>query len=134
MLAVLGGLADVERDLIRTRTAEGRSRATPNLPEGKEGDQCDSEDDPHEKHSAQTSAADNGNALADRFSPEYSHEHSFHDVEDQKQNRESDCSSAKTFGGSGMPSGVSSVARRSAALRRVGLKLRMPIRARPEAP
>src|SRR5271168_4829239 len=25
--AVLGGLADVERDLIRTRTAEGRSRA-----------------------------------------------------------------------------------------------------------
>jgi DNA invertase Pin-like site-specific DNA recombinase len=27
MLAVLGGLADVERELIRTRTAEGRSRA-----------------------------------------------------------------------------------------------------------
>jgi DNA invertase Pin-like site-specific DNA recombinase len=27
MLAVLGGLADVERDMIRTRTAEGRSRA-----------------------------------------------------------------------------------------------------------
>ena len=27
MLRVLGGLADVERDLIRTRTAEGRSRA-----------------------------------------------------------------------------------------------------------
>ena len=27
MNAVLGGLADVERDLIRTRTAEGRSRA-----------------------------------------------------------------------------------------------------------
>ena len=27
MLAVLGYLADVERDLIRTRTAEGRSRA-----------------------------------------------------------------------------------------------------------
>jgi len=27
MLAVLGGLPDVERDLIRTRTAEGRSRA-----------------------------------------------------------------------------------------------------------
>jgi DNA invertase Pin-like site-specific DNA recombinase len=27
MQAVLGGLADVERDLIRTRTAEGRSRA-----------------------------------------------------------------------------------------------------------
>jgi DNA invertase Pin-like site-specific DNA recombinase len=27
MLAVLGGLADVERDLIRTRTAEGRSHA-----------------------------------------------------------------------------------------------------------
>jgi DNA invertase Pin-like site-specific DNA recombinase len=26
MLAVLGGLADVERDLLRTRTAEGRSR------------------------------------------------------------------------------------------------------------
>jgi len=28
MLAVLGRLADVEHDLIRTRTAEGRSRAT----------------------------------------------------------------------------------------------------------
>ncbi len=27
MIAVLAGLADVERDLIRTRTAEGRSRA-----------------------------------------------------------------------------------------------------------
>ena len=27
MLTVLGGLADVERDLIRSRTAEGRSRA-----------------------------------------------------------------------------------------------------------
>jgi DNA invertase Pin-like site-specific DNA recombinase len=27
MIAVLGGLADVERDLIRTRTAEGRSCA-----------------------------------------------------------------------------------------------------------
>lgn len=27
ILAVLGGLADVERDLIRTRTAEGRARA-----------------------------------------------------------------------------------------------------------
>jgi len=27
MIAFLGGLADVERDLIRTRTAEGRSRA-----------------------------------------------------------------------------------------------------------
>ena len=27
MLAVLGGLADVGRDPIRTRTAEGRSRA-----------------------------------------------------------------------------------------------------------
>ena len=27
MMTVLGGLADVERDLIRTRTAEGRSRA-----------------------------------------------------------------------------------------------------------
>ena len=27
MLAVLGGLADVERDLIRARTAEGRNRA-----------------------------------------------------------------------------------------------------------
>ena len=26
MIAVLGGLADVERDLIRTRTAEGRKR------------------------------------------------------------------------------------------------------------
>ena len=27
MIAILGGLADVERDLIRTRTAEGRTRA-----------------------------------------------------------------------------------------------------------
>ncbi|MBO0906267.1 recombinase family protein, partial [Jiella sonneratiae] len=27
MLAILGGLADVERDLIKTRTAEGRARA-----------------------------------------------------------------------------------------------------------
>jgi DNA invertase Pin-like site-specific DNA recombinase len=27
MIAVLGGLADVERDLIRTRTADGRGRA-----------------------------------------------------------------------------------------------------------
>jgi DNA invertase Pin-like site-specific DNA recombinase len=27
MIAILGGLADVERDLIRTRTAEGRARA-----------------------------------------------------------------------------------------------------------
>jgi len=27
MIAVFGGLADVERDLIRTRTAEGRNRA-----------------------------------------------------------------------------------------------------------
>src|SRR5437899_5811555 len=27
MIAVLGGLAELERDLIRTRTAEGRSRA-----------------------------------------------------------------------------------------------------------
>ena len=27
MNAVLGGLADVQRDLIRTRTAQGRSRA-----------------------------------------------------------------------------------------------------------
>jgi DNA invertase Pin-like site-specific DNA recombinase len=27
MIAVLGGLADVERDLVRTRTAEGGSRA-----------------------------------------------------------------------------------------------------------
>jgi DNA invertase Pin-like site-specific DNA recombinase len=27
LMLVMGGLADVERDLIRTRTAEGRSRA-----------------------------------------------------------------------------------------------------------
>jgi DNA invertase Pin-like site-specific DNA recombinase len=27
MLAVLGGMADIERDLIKTRTAEGRARA-----------------------------------------------------------------------------------------------------------
>src|ERR1700730_14483340 len=39
------------------------------------------------------------------------------------------CSSANTFGGSGVPSGVCTVARRSAALRRVGLKLRTPSRA-----
>ena len=39
------------------------------------------------------------------------------------------CSSAKVFGGSGMPSGVCSVARRSGALRKVGLKSRMPSRA-----
>jgi DNA invertase Pin-like site-specific DNA recombinase len=32
MIAVLGGLADVERDLIRTRTAEGRSRAQKRSP------------------------------------------------------------------------------------------------------
>ena len=43
------------------------------------------------------------------------------------------CSSAKVFGGSGTPSGVCTIARRSAASafagagpRRVGLKLRMP--------
>src|SRR6201997_4060745 len=40
------------------------------------------------------------------------------------------CSSAKVLGGSGMPSGVCTLARRSAALRRVGLKLRMPSRVR----
>ena len=40
------------------------------------------------------------------------------------------CSSAETFGGNGTPSGVCSVARRSAALRSVGLKLRMPSRMR----
>src|SRR5438552_15834509 len=40
------------------------------------------------------------------------------------------CSWAETFGGSGEPSGVCSVARRSAALRSVGLKVRMPSRAR----
>src|SRR5438270_820278 len=40
------------------------------------------------------------------------------------------CNSAETFGGSAEPSGVCSAARRSAALRRVGLKLRMPSRAR----
>src|SRR6266850_6512180 len=40
------------------------------------------------------------------------------------------CNSAETFGGSGEPSGVCSVARRSAALRSVGLKVRMPSRAR----
>src|SRR5436190_13909770 len=40
------------------------------------------------------------------------------------------CSSAKVFGGSGMPSGVCTVARRSAALRRIGLKLRIPSRAK----
>src|SRR5215472_4666361 len=39
------------------------------------------------------------------------------------------CSSANTFRGSGVPSGVCTVASRSAALRRVGLKLRTPSRA-----
>jgi len=39
-------------------------------------------------------------------------------------------SSAATFGGNGEPSGVDRAARCSAALRRVGLKLRMPSRAR----
>jgi hypothetical protein len=35
MIAVLGGLADVEPDLMRTRTAEGRSRAkAPRAPDG----------------------------------------------------------------------------------------------------
>jgi hypothetical protein len=38
--------------------------------------------------------------------------------------------SAAIFGGRGMPSGVCTVARRSAALRRLGLKSRMPSRAR----
>jgi hypothetical protein len=36
MIAVLGGLADVERDLIRTRTAEGRSRAQARAAHGPE--------------------------------------------------------------------------------------------------
>jgi hypothetical protein len=36
----------------------------------------------------------------------------------------------QAFGGNGMPAGVCTIARRSAALRRVGLKLRMPSRAR----
>jgi DNA invertase Pin-like site-specific DNA recombinase len=36
MIAVLGGLADVERDLIRTRTAEGRSRAEARAAHGPE--------------------------------------------------------------------------------------------------
>ena len=40
-------------------------------------------------------------------------------------------SSARVFGGRAPPSGVRSVSRRSAALRRVGLKPRMPRRARP---
>ena len=39
-------------------------------------------------------------------------------------------SSASVFGGKGAPSGVRSVARRSGALRNVGLKFRMPRRAR----
>ena len=39
-------------------------------------------------------------------------------------------STAETFGRSGEPSGVRRAARRSVALRRVGLKLRMPSRAR----
>jgi DNA invertase Pin-like site-specific DNA recombinase len=34
LIAVLGGLADVERDLIRARTAEGRSRAQKRRAEG----------------------------------------------------------------------------------------------------
>jgi DNA invertase Pin-like site-specific DNA recombinase len=40
VIAALGGLADVERDLIRTRTAEGRNacRTRAQLPRGKEYD------------------------------------------------------------------------------------------------
>src|ERR1700730_13719865 len=37
------------------------------LPEGEEWDQCDSKDDSHKKHSAWSSAADNGDALANRL-------------------------------------------------------------------
>src|SRR6267154_1020638 len=48
MIAVLGGLADVERDLIRTRTAEGRSRVQ------KRGQHMGrpSKLTPHQKHEA----------------------------------------------------------------------------------
>jgi DNA invertase Pin-like site-specific DNA recombinase len=35
MIAVLGGLADVERDLIRTRTAEGRRRSAGSIRAGR---------------------------------------------------------------------------------------------------
>jgi hypothetical protein len=38
------------------------------LPEGEERDQCDSKDDPHKKHPARSSAADSGDALANRLS------------------------------------------------------------------
>jgi hypothetical protein len=51
-------------------------------PEGEERDQCDSKDDSHKKHSARTSAADAGDALANRLPLEYSDDHFFHDVED----------------------------------------------------
>jgi hypothetical protein len=37
------------------------------LPEGEEWDQCDSKDDSHKKHFAWSSAADNGDALANVF-------------------------------------------------------------------
>ena len=52
------------------------------LPEGKEWDQCNREDDSHKKYSAQTSAADAGDALANRLALEYSDKHLFHNVED----------------------------------------------------
>ena len=55
---------------------------SPDLPEGEERDQCDREDDSHEKYSTQTSAADAGDALANCLSLEYSDNHFFHDIED----------------------------------------------------
>jgi hypothetical protein len=51
-------------------------------------------------------------------------------VHDEAQPRMSRRSSAKVFGGSAMPSGVRNAARRSAALRNVDLKPRMPKRTR----
>ena len=52
------------------------------LPEGEEREQCDSEDDSHKKNSAQSSAADAGDALANCLSLEYSDHHFFHDIDD----------------------------------------------------
>ena len=62
-----------------------------NRPEGEERDQCDSKDDCHQKNSAWSSAADSGDALANRLPLEHSDKHFFQDVEDQKQNRERYC-------------------------------------------
>ena len=50
--------------------------------EGEERHQCYGKDDPHKNHVGRTSAADAGDALADRLALEYSDNHFLHDVED----------------------------------------------------